>query len=62
MIKRISWLLLGSLAAFSAFAREEYTRAFDKTVAIPPGRHVFIEKPIALSEAEGLLARDAARC
>ena len=43
MIRRISWVLLGSLCACVAFAREEYTRTFDKTLTLQSGQRVFVE-------------------
>ncbi len=43
MMRRISWVLLGSLCAYTAFARDEYTRTFDKTLTLQPGQRVFLE-------------------
>ncbi len=43
MIRRISLLGLGLLFAFSAIGREEYTRAFDKTLSLRAGERVYLE-------------------
>ncbi len=43
MIRRTSWILMVSLLACSAFARDEYTRVFDKTISLQPGQRVFLE-------------------
>lgn len=43
MTKRISLLILAGLFSFSALARDEYTRTFDRTVPLHGGERVFIE-------------------
>jgi len=43
VIRKTSCLLFGLLIACAAFAREEYTRTFDKTLTLQRGQHLFIE-------------------
>ncbi len=43
MIRRINVLLLGAAFTFTAFAREEYTRHFDKTIAVRVGSKIYLE-------------------
>ena len=43
MIRRISFLLVGLALASRTFAREEYTRTFDKTLALRSGQRISLE-------------------
>ncbi|MGI8959035.1 MAG: hypothetical protein ACR2IV_04580 [Bryobacteraceae bacterium] len=43
MIRRISFLFIGLAFVSHAFAREEYTRAFDKTLALRSGQRISLE-------------------
>lgn len=43
MIRRISFLFIGLAVASQSFAREEYTRTFDKTLALRSGQRISLE-------------------
>ena len=43
MIRKTSVLLLGLALAWSALAREEYTRPFDKTIPVKSGQKIYLE-------------------